>query len=747
MMLFMNTATVETRRQLWEDALVRPGFNDLPASLVAELAEYLGQPVAEVTLRCRTAAAALAQAWHSAAPATLSDIAAFYQATDLYLYDLTWWHTLNVDDSALAQVEALETALAHHAGTALDFGSGIGSLGLLMARHGLTVTLADVNPRLHDYARWRFAQRKLTARFVQLAPADSQGDLPPLGTDTYDFISAVDVFEHLPNPRTVLCTLAAALRAGGTLFVHLPPAADAVHPMHLWHQPSVLLQHLAAAGLWLERATGPALVLRRGEAPRYTLNKGLALVSDQQGGVLLSARPLVALRLNRQAFQLLAALNGGSTATELAETRPELPLADVTGFLDSMVNRRLLVKHPPPLGNWPFVSIIVPAHGRPDATRACVESLLALDYMPGQLEVIIVDDASEPPLASTLAGLPVRLIRQETNIGQSAARNLAAAEARGEVLAFIDNDCVADPDWLRTLVAALDEPGVAIAGGRAVAPPPNGRVAAFEAVRSPLDMGIVGSEVGPGEIVAYMPSCNLVVRRGLALRIGGFDPNMLLGEDVDFIWRALHTGVLARYVPAGTVVHHHRVRLGALLRRRADYGSSEADLQHRHPVGRRVMVLPLVVIVLLIALVTAGIAWPVSVVLVALALGSIAVEIGQKLGRLRRAGTSLPARQVAGAVLHEHAAALYHLGANVARYYSLPLLAAGLLWPRLLLAWAILLLVPPIVDYRRLHPRLSLLEFVGLYWLELAAYQVGVWRGCLHRRTLRPLIPVLRLRR
>ncbi|NTU84591.1 MAG: mycofactocin system glycosyltransferase [Chloroflexales bacterium] len=562
------------------------------------------------------------------------------------------------------------------------------------------------------------------------------------------------MLEHLPNPAATLAALAAALRPGGTLYIHLPGAPGPNHPMHLWHQPGLLLRHLRGAGLWLERhdaslgqGGGSTLVLRRGEGPRYQLNRGLELLADEQGGVVLSRRPLVALRLNLQAFGLLAGLDGGSTALDLVADQRALPLNTATSFLDGLAQRRLLLRRPPPPAAWPSASIIVPAHGRPAATRACVESLLALDYPAGRPEVIVVDDASDPPLAPALAGLPVRTIRHEVNHGQSAARNHAAALASGEVLAFIDNDCVAAPGWLRSLVAALDEPGVELAGGRVMAPPPSGPVAAFEAVRSPLDMGPVSGVVGPGEPISYMPSCNLAVRRDLLLRIGGFDPAMTLGEDVDLIWRALRAGAGARYLAEGQVIHHHRVRLGALLRRRADYASSEADLQRRHPEGRRTMVLPGVTVLLLAALVVAGSAWPLSLLLCAWALGRLAHEIWQKQRDLGRNGVRLPTRQVIGAVLHAHRAALYHLGANVTRYYSLPLLAAALLWPHLLSAAAILLLTPPAIDYYRLRPRLSLPLFTGLYWLELTAYQLGVWAGCWRWRTLRPLLPALRLGR
>jgi hypothetical protein len=87
---------------------------------------------------------------------------------------------------------------------------------------------------------------------------------------------------------------------------------------------------------------------------------------------------------------------------------------------------------------------------------------------------------------------------------------------------------------------------------------------------------------------------------------------------------------------------------------------------------------------------------------------------------------------------------LYHLSANATRYYGLSVLAAALLWPPLLPAAAVLLLVAPISDYSRSRPALSLPAFVHLYWLEMAAYQLGAWGGCLNRRTLRPLLPTVR---
>ncbi|HUM91666.1 MAG TPA: hypothetical protein PLM32_09835, partial [Candidatus Competibacter sp.] len=129
------------------------------------------------------------------------------------------------------------------------------------------------------------------------------------------------------------------------------------------------------------------------------------------------------------------------------------------------------------------------------------------------------------------------------------------------------------------------------------------------------------------------------------------------------------------------------------------------------------------------------------------AVARVGAELLGKRRKLRRLAVELSVGRIAAALGREHAAALYHLSANAVRYYGFPLLAVGLVWPGLLVAVVPLLAVAPLTDYRRLQPRLSWPAFVGLYWLELAAYQLGIWRGCWRWRTLRPLLPRLCWRR
>lgn len=244
-----------------------------------------------------------------------------------------------------------------------------------------------------------------------------------------------------------------------------------------------------------------------------------------------------------------------------------------------------------------------------------------------------------------------------------------------------------------------------------------------------------------------MPACNLVLRRDPFLAAGGFTAEMRLGEDVDLTWRLLRRGLRAQYVASGTIIHHHRERLGALLRRRSDYASSEADLQLRHPAGRRVMPLPRSSLLVLAALTAASLNAPAALALLTLVAAVLIHEVIGKRRRLRRLGVVVPVQRVTAAVLREHFASMHGLSANVVRYYGLPLLGLAGLFPALLPAAGILFVLVPATDHRRLKPSCRLPTFVGLFWLEMIAYQLGVWRGCLAQRTLRPMIPKLQWRR
>jgi hypothetical protein len=232
---------------------------------------------------------------------------------------------------------------------------------------------------------------------------------------------------------------------------------------------------------------------------------------------------------------------------------------------------------------------------------------------------------------------------------------------------------------------------------------------------------------GDGDDGFYAPTCNLLVRRSAYQRLGGLREELRLGEDVDLCWRLRKRGLVLVYAPEGIVRHRHPERLPAMLRRRADYGSSEAHLYKLHPDRRGRLRLPPPAAAT-VALVSAGLVLRRPWVLAA-ALAPPALDAALRARRLWRAGAEVPAAQVLSATLRGHLSALYFAYFRLVRYHLGELTAAAALLPgaRLLAAAAIFYAAG--VDYATRRPRLTFPEYLFLYVAEHAAYQTGVHAG------------------
>lgn len=128
-----------------------------------------------------------------------------------------------------------------------------------------------------------------------------------------------------------------------------------------------------------------------------------------------------------------------------------------------------------------FFSIIIPTYARPGQLAACLQSLAHLDYPHDCFEVIVVDDGSETLPEDVVASFRDQLdltMLTQTHAGPAVARNTGAAQARGEFLAFTDDDCAPASNWLQVLGAHLiKEPDCAI-GGRTLSAFPANRYSA-----------------------------------------------------------------------------------------------------------------------------------------------------------------------------------------------------------------------------------------------------------------------------
>lgn len=112
----------------------------------------------------------------------------------------------------------------------------------------------------------------------------------------------------------------------------------------------------------------------------------------------------------------------------------------------------------------PFVSIVVPAYNEEKFIGDCLESLSNLSYPKCRYEIIVVDNCSKDNTATIAESMGAIVIRNA--IGKvGAVRNQGATVARGEILAFIDADCIAGKNWLKSAIDKLKDPTVGAVGG------------------------------------------------------------------------------------------------------------------------------------------------------------------------------------------------------------------------------------------------------------------------------------------
>ncbi|MEX0676782.1 MAG: glycosyltransferase family A protein [Pirellulales bacterium] len=188
-----------------------------------------------------------------------------------------------------------------------------------------------------------------------------------------------------------------------------------------------------------------------------------------------------------------------------------------------------------------LASVVIPTCNRPQAIERCLDALAEQTLPPGSFEVIVIDDGSQPALVLDPkrgeASFLLKVIHQN-NTGPAGARQRGVTEARGEFLAFTDDDCLPTPTWLEKLVIALRENPETMIGGSTF----NGLKKDFFAETSQLILEMVYEHFNSDPANSYFfASNNIALRRDRYLAGGGFDPDFELpaAEDRDFCdrWR------------------------------------------------------------------------------------------------------------------------------------------------------------------------------------------------------------------
>jgi glycosyltransferase involved in cell wall biosynthesis len=212
----------------------------------------------------------------------------------------------------------------------------------------------------------------------------------------------------------------------------------------------------------------------------------------------------------------------------------------------------------------PLVSVVIPTRDRPDALRSCLESLAALEYPRSRLQVIVVDDGSREP--TTVDGGDVAVVRTP-GLGPAGARNAGVERARGEALAFVDDDCRPRPDWLTRMVGRWRQAPEHAVGGLTVNA--LGASLCVEAAQLVID---VGYEQNAAADRRWFTTNNLLVPADGFRKLGGFDANYSTAEDRDFCARWLASGRRMTYEPDAVVEHARTMDLAGFAAMHFRYG-------------------------------------------------------------------------------------------------------------------------------------------------------------------------------
>ncbi len=219
-------------------------------------------------------------------------------------------------------------------------------------------------------------------------------------------------------------------------------------------------------------------------------------------------------------------------------------------------------------------SVIIPTYNRPQRLKDCLNAVAGLDYPRDSFETIVVDDGSsaspEPLIEPFRDCLEIKFLAQK-NAGPAAARNIAAQNAKGDFLAFTDDDCMVSPKWLSTFADNLSKNPDTLAGGLTVnALPENPFSSASQLLISYLYQYY---EDNAG-MSRFFTSNNIAVPTTIFNRMGGFEVTRLraTAEDREFCYRWLHHGYRMAYIPEALVYHAHNLTLRSFYYQHFNYG-------------------------------------------------------------------------------------------------------------------------------------------------------------------------------
>jgi mycofactocin system glycosyltransferase len=457
-------------------------------------------------------------------------------------------------------------------------------------------------------------------------------------------------------------------------------------------------------------------------------NTCLRAVPD--GFFLLSRTPIKILKLNESLHHLLKFIHEGGRLRDYLAQNPTLNNEKTLQVLLKLVaNGYLKLDKLLPLKEYPRVSVIIPVRDRLEDLLECLQSLEKLNYPIDRRETIIIDDGSEKEVSQFVTADRATVLRNDESKGPAACRNIGAENSRGEILAFLDADCIAGENWLTGTIPFFQEVKAGAVGGIIEGYYDKSLLDRYEKVSSSLNMGkrlILEAKTESG---FYVPTANLLVTHEAFKAAEGFNEEMHVGEDVDFCWRLRDLGFTLVYTPDGAVAHKHRSHLMSMLKRRSDYGTSEPVLYKAHRDKKKGLTISLFSCLSFLSLAVAILLmnpYPLGLILL-----FFIADAWWKSAKLKVFRKEFTFSNILSSAFRNHFSFFYFTLFHLMRYYLILFIGLGFLWYPVWILGGVGILLTSITDYLVKKPRLIFPVYLYFYFLEHLAYQLGVFWGCL----------------
>jgi len=232
------------------------------------------------------------------------------------------------------------------------------------------------------------------------------------------------------------------------------------------------------------------------------------------------------------------------------------------------------------------ISVVVPFFNAEKTLALCLKGLSSQHLSP--LEVIMVNNDStdnSAKIAKEFVAENPETFRYlfEFRRGPSYARNTGAKEAKGEIIAFIDSDCVADPNWLKEIYEAFNDLEIGSVAGKIESYETESLLDKFHALFTMKGLSCPQSFTEFTLVKGGFPTANLSVRKDVFIHIGGFEESMkIYSEDYDLCARIYRTGYRIKYTTKAVVYHKHRNTLIGTWKQSFGFGTGHAVILKKH---------------------------------------------------------------------------------------------------------------------------------------------------------------------